>query len=199
MLGSRFILAMPFVAALCWPCAGCGSGAATVTGASSTEPTANAGAATSNAQMEASAPKQRPKLLPGAKTKALTTAGDRPYDKTFDDLRFDMELEGPFRREMLTDSIEAMFGQRIRIRGYMFPTAQKSGLREFVLVRDNQECCFGPGAALYDCIFVEMNAGQTAEYSIRPVAVEGTFGFKEIIGPGGRHLAIYHLDGESAR
>lgn len=199
MLGTRFILAMPFAAALCWTCAGCGSGAATATSATSSERQANASAESSKAQVEASAPEQRPKLLPGANTKVLAAVGDKPYDKTFDDLRFDMELEGPFRRAMLTDSIEAMFGQRIRIRGYMFPTAQKSGLREFVLVRDNQECCFGPGAALYDCIFVEMSPGQTAEYSIRPVAVEGTFGFKEIIGPGGRHLAVYHLDGESAR
>ena len=56
-----------------------------------------------------------------------------------------------------------------------------------------------PGAALYDCIYVEMQPGQTAEYSIRPVAVEGTFGIKEIVGPDGRHLAIYHLEGESVR
>ena len=141
---------------------------------------------------------QRSKLLPGARTKVLSAAGDKPYDKTFDDIRFEMKLDEPFRREMLPDSIESMFGQRIRIRGFMFPTAQKSGLREFVLVRDNQECCFGQGAALYDCIFVQMRPWQTAEYSIRPVAVEGTFGFKEIIGPGGRHLAIYHLAAETA-
>jgi hypothetical protein len=141
----------------------------------------------------------RLKLARGAKTKVLAAAGDRSYDKTFDDLRFEMRLDEPFRRELLTDSIEAMFGQRMRIRGYMFPTAQKSGLREFVLVRDNQECCFGQGAALYDCIFVAMRPGQTAEYSIRPVAVEGTFEFNEIVGPDGRHLAIYRLEADSAR
>jgi hypothetical protein len=67
-----------------------------------------------------------------------------------------------------------------------------------VLVRDNQECCFGPGAAIYDCILVEMKPGLTAEYSIRPVAVEGIFGIDEVKS-GDVHLAIYRLDAESVR
>jgi hypothetical protein len=100
---------------------------------------------------------------------------------------------------MLTPAIEAMVGQRIRIRGFMLPTAQKRGIKQFVLVRDNQECCFGPGAALYDCIFVEMRPGTSAEFSIRPMAVTGIFGIKEIVGPDGKHLAIYHLDAEETK
>jgi hypothetical protein len=141
---------------------------------------------------------KRSPLRPGAKTVALARAGDRPYDKTFDDLRFDIQPGQPFRREMLPDAVEAMSGQRIRIRGYILPTAQKRGIRTFVLVRDNQECCFGPGAALYDCILVEMKPGTAAEYSIRPVAVEGTFGIEEVKS-GDMHLAIYRLDAESVR
>lgn len=178
-------------------CAGCGSGAATATTSPAEAKTQAAVVVTTDEALKASA--KRPKLLPGARTKVLEAAGNKQYDKTFDDIRFDIKLEDKFRRGMLTEPIEKMFGQRIRIRGFILPTAQKSGLREFVLVRDNQECCFGPGAALYDCIFVQMQPGKTAEFSIRPVAVEGTFGFKEIIGPDGRHLAIYHLDGETAR
>ncbi len=194
MLGSRLTHALFAAAALAVMCAGCGSGAATATTAPPTAKSqADVGAESSGVIAK------KPKLLPGAKTKVLAAAGDKPYDKTFDDIRFEMKLEEPFRREMLTGPIEAMFGQRIRIRGFILPTAQKSGLREFVLVRDNQECCFGPGAALYDCIFVEMQSGKTAEYSIRPVAVEGTFGLQEIVGPDGRHLAIYHLNGETAQ
>lgn len=138
----------------------------------------------------------RPKLLPGAKTKVLARAGDREYDKTFDDLRFEMQVGEPFRPEMLTDAIRALDGQHIRIRGYILPTAQKRGIKQFVLVRDNQECCFGPGAALFDCILVEMQPGKTAEFSIRPVAVAGTFRIREFLGPDGRHLAIYRMAAE---
>src|SRR5262245_34188624 len=193
----RSALLMLGIAGLGAVCTGCGSGSVTATTASDARPQAEVGAVPDGVTPVASA--QRPKLLPGARTKVLSAAGNKRYDKTFDDLRFDITLEDKFRREMLTDPIEKLFGQRIRIRGFILPTAQKSGLREFVLVRDNQECCFGPGAALYDCIFVQNQPGKTAEDTIRPVAVEGTFGFKEIIGPDGRHLAIYHLDGETAR
>jgi hypothetical protein len=146
----------------------------------------------------ASATKPAQKLRPGARTKVLARAGDRPYDKTFDDLRFDMKVGEPFHRSMLTKPIEAMAGQKIRIRGYILPTAQKSGIRQFVLVRDNQECCFGQGAALYDCILVDMRPGATTQFSIRPVAAEGIFDIREFV-VGGKHLAIYHMDAESVQ
>lgn len=161
-------------------------------------PTSERSAATGSTATPSTAA-QPGKLRPGAKTVVLARAGDRPYDKTFDDLRFDIQPGDPFRREMLPDAIEAFAGQRIRIRGFILPTPQKRGIKTFVLVRDNQECCFGPGAALYDCILVEMLPGKTAEFSIRPVAVEGTFGINEILGPDGKHLAIYHIDGESVK
>ncbi len=119
-------------------------------------------------------------------------------DKSFDDIKFEMEKTDPFERSMLTPKIEDLFGRRIRIRGFMFPTLKKRGLKDFVLVRDNLECCFGPGAALFDCIVVHMNEGQTAEYSIRPIAIEGTFRLEEIVLDG-THLAIYRLDCESVK
>lgn len=137
----------------------------------------------------------KPKLLPGARTKVLEAAGDREFDKTFDDLRFEIGVGDPFDRKMLPASIEAMDGELIRIRGFILPTWQKRGIRQFVLVRDNQECCFGPGAALFDCILVDMNEGETAEYTIRPVAVTGTFAIQEVVVDG-KHLAIYHIAGD---
>ena len=117
-------------------------------------------------------------------------------DVTFDDIKFKMEPADAFDRSMLTPNVEELFGQRIRIRGYIFPTLKKRGLTQFVLVRDNLECCFGPGAALYDCIFVHMEPGQTAEFSIRPVAVEGTFRYEVFPDYDGTTRAIYRLDGE---
>ena len=150
-------------------------------------------AATTAADLSA---RPRPKLFPGAKTRVLEPAGDREFDKTFDDLRFDIAVGAPFRREMLTESINALAGKQMRIRGFILPTPQKRGIKQFVLVRDNLECCFGPGAALFDCILVDMNEGATAEYTIRPVAVSGIFDIQEVVVDG-RHLAIYHIAGDS--
>ncbi len=120
-------------------------------------------------------------------------------ETTFDDVKFSMKPEEQFERRMLTPEIEQLDGQRIRIRGYILPTFRQTGLTQFVLVRDNMECCFGPGAALFDAILVEMNAGVSTDFSIRPVAVEGVFSLRELVGPDGKHLAVYHLQGEAVR
>lgn len=180
------------VCAVVFPFAGCESRQpveATASPAKELNPTIATAAASSEAKPKAP-------LRPGAKTRVLAAAGDRPYDKTFDDLRFEMTVGEPFKRSMLTKPIEAMVGQKIRIRGYILPTPQRAGITKFVLVRDNQECCFGAGAALYDCILVDMAKGKSAEYSTRPVAAEGVFDVQEIV-IGGRHLAVYHMDAES--
>jgi hypothetical protein len=134
---------------------------------------------------------------PAAETRPSAIA-----DITFDDIKFDIEPDAPFERSMLTEKIEKLGGRRIRIRGFILPSFQQTGLTQFVLVRDNLSCCFGPGAALYDCIVVEMEPGKSTDYSLYPVAVEGTFSIKEFKDPGdpeGKTLAIYHLDGESVR
>ncbi len=127
------------------------------------------------------------------------TATTSIQETTFDDLKFEMEKTERFRRKMIPPSIEALLDRPIRIRGYISPTAKRRGLKQFVLVRDNLECCFGPGAALYDCIWVHMEPGHTAEYSLRPVAVAGTLRLEEVIGPDGQPLVIYQMESREVR
>jgi hypothetical protein len=118
---------------------------------------------------------------------------------TFDDIKLDMEKGAPFSRDLLPKRVTALVGTPVRIRGYILPSFQQTGLTQFVLVRDNQECCFGPGAALHDCIVVRMRPGKTADFSIRPVAVAGTFAIDELRAPDGSHLAIYALAGDEVK
>lgn len=159
-----------------------------------------------NAATTASAPDEAPAASAGTAAAADSTAPatspepsdpDKLRDKTFDDIKFEMETGGPYDRGLLTDAVRQLDGQRIRIRGYILPTARKRGIKQFVLVRDDQECCFGPGAALYDCILVTLEPGETTEFSMRPVAVEGRFRIEELEGPDGYPLAIYQMEGES--
>lgn len=202
MLSSRAntasLLLAPLVVWLPTLLSGCGSESASArNGSAVTAADASSDEGPSNASADKKQTSGKQTKRPGALTEALAAAGDRPYDKTFDDIRFDMDPAEKFVRSMLTPEIEALAGRRVRIRGYILPTPQKRGIKQFVLVRDNQECCFGQGAALFDCILVELTPGKTAEFSIRPVAVEGTFDIRELMGPDGRHLAIYHLEAES--
>lgn len=121
----------------------------------------------------------------------------RPIEITFDTIKFEMEKGEPFFRSMLTPQIEALEEQPVRLRGYILPSFQQTGIRQFVLVRDNLECCFGPGAALFDCVVVDMRPGKSTNYTVRPVTVTGTFAVRELLDPEGKHLAIYHMDGDA--
>jgi hypothetical protein len=44
-----------------------------------------------------------------------------------------------------------------------------------------------------------MRPGRSTTFSVRPVAVAGTFRLDELRGPDGKHLAIYALDGDEVR
>ena len=123
----------------------------------------------------------------------------RLKDISFDDIKFDIAKDAPFKRDLLPKEIESLEGQLVRLRGYMLPSFQQSGIKKFVLVRDNMECCFGPGAAIYDCVIIEMQGSASASFSVRPMAVEGVFSVSEFKGPDGNHLAIYHIEGRSAK
>lgn len=117
---------------------------------------------------------------------------------TFDHIKFEMTKGDKFRQRMLTDNVKELFGKNIRIRGYILPSFKQDGLTRFVLVRDNKECCFGPGAALFDCIAVKMVDDKTTSYTVRLVSVEGTFSFEKVDNPDpkrpGELLSIYRLD-----
>jgi hypothetical protein len=151
--------------------------------------------ATASGAVAASPENAGPPAPPGSKE----VDRDTLVDRSFDDLKFDILPDAPFERSMLTPANEALDGQLVRIRGYILPTAQKRGIKQFVLVRDNQECCFGPGAALYDCVLVSMVEGASAEFSIRPVAVEGRLRIEEFLDPDGVTRAIYQMEGRGVR
>ena len=99
---------------------------------------------------------------------------------------------------MITPAIERLSNNKVRIRGYILPPFQQTGLTRFVLVRDNMACCFGPGAAIYDSMIVDMQPGKTIDYKLQPIVVEGTFNVHEVRSPSGRYMSIYHLTADKA-
>ena len=127
----------------------------------------------------------------------------------FDDLKFEIEKDQPFKDGMLNKDVESLDGQKVKLRGYILPSTlfKETDISQFVLVRDNQECCFGPGAALFDCVIVEMVPGKTTDFVTRPVTVEGkfkidtkTYKYPGGAGPkGASHFAIFKIDGVSVK
>lgn len=143
-------------------------------------------------------PSRSPSRAVRTKVLAAPTAAGGVRGSTFDDIVFPLEKGQPFTEALLTDSIRDLFGRKIKIRGYIHPSCPfQTGVTNFVLVRDDQSCCFGPGALLYDCIVVDMVPGRTTNFTTKPIAVEGVFTLKEYKDLDGKHLAIYHIAGEA--
>lgn len=127
----------------------------------------------------------------------------------FDDLQFEIEKDQPFREGSLNRVVKSLNGKKVKLRGYILPSTlfKETGIDQFVLVRDNQECCFGPGAALFDCVIVEMVPGKTTDFVTRPVTVEGRFKidtesykYPGGVGPkGASHFAIFKIAGEQVK
>ncbi|MGI9469887.1 MAG: DUF3299 domain-containing protein [Rubripirellula sp.] len=127
----------------------------------------------------------------------------------FDDLQFEIDKDAPFKAGMLTGDVKKLDGLKVKLRGYILPSTlfKEKNIEEFVLVRDNQECCFGPGAALFDCVIIKMAPGKTTDFVTRPVTVEGKFkidteSYKYPSGTGPRgasHFAIFQIDGLSVK
>ena len=146
---------------------------------------------------------------PVAEDRSSSDAAKARGEINFDDLKFPIEKDQPFEESMLIESVRELDGRKVKLRGYILPTTlfTETNIRQFVLVRDNQECCFGPGAALFDCVIVDMVPGESIDFVTRPITVTGKFKIdtKSYKHPGGRgpggasHLAIFHIDGESVR
>lgn len=86
--------------------------------------------------------------------------------------------------------LKSLDGRRIRIRGFMYPTFQQTGVHAFGLARDNQICCFGRDPKIYDVFDVVLHEGATTNYiPNRPFDVVGVFHIRPEVDSG----KLYHL------
>lgn len=97
--------------------------------------------------------------------------------------------------ELMPAWLKGLDGQRIRIRGFMYPTFEAEGIERFVLARDNQICCFGRDPKIYDLVQVDMRAGKTTHYipATRAFDVIGRFKI-DLESEGGKHLGLYYIE-----
>jgi hypothetical protein len=109
---------------------------------------------------------------------------------SYDDIAADL----PGESADLPPSLRTLAGRRIRIRGFMVPAFEESGLRWFVLSRDNEACCFGPNPRPCDVIPVTLREGVTTDYiQGRPFDVVGTFRVQPESAPDGKIERLYAL------
>ena len=114
---------------------------------------------------------------------------------TFDDLTLEMKEDSVFDESLLTDRVKELLGKRIRMRAFMYGGAilKPNDLDQFIVVI-NLECKYGPGALAFHNLVVECREGITADYSTRPIEVEGILSLRPFTGPDDKTYSIYHLD-----
>ncbi len=103
--------------------------------------------------------------------------------------------------DLLPDWLKKLNGQKVQIRGFMYPAFQEEGLDRFVFCRDTGACCFGPNPVIYYLIDVRMQKGATTNYiQNRPFDVTGTLRIKPgIIPETGQVYELYHLEDATVR
>lgn len=105
-----------------------------------------------------------------------------------------MEPVTPDAPKLMPKWLKELDGKRIRIRGFMYPPFQETGLTGFALARDNQICCFGRDPKIYDVFAVRLKENVTTDYiQNRPFDVVGVFHI-DPIEEDGSLFQLYRID-----
>ena len=91
--------------------------------------------------------------------------------------------------------IAALAGKQVFIKGYVRPGSQRTISGEFLLVRDNNECCFGEidKVKYYDQLQVKLTGNQTASFDLRLYRVGGTLMINPANLGRGPEFPVYSL------
>jgi hypothetical protein len=98
--------------------------------------------------------------------------------------------------QIMPPEVKELDGKKVFIKGYVYPGAQQQGIKQFVLCRDNGECCFGGNPKLTDMILVNLVDPLRLTYSRRLQRLAGTFHVKPAQGTDGLGGVLYQLEAD---
>jgi hypothetical protein len=92
------------------------------------------------------------------------------------------------------DSALEMNGREVLLKGYMYPGSRQRGIAEFLLCRDQGDCCFGGTPKITDRVLVRLADPKGIDFTQRLVKIAGRFRVEPAgtadLGGG----VLYHLD-----
>ncbi|MDP7276360.1 MAG: hypothetical protein QF363_12845 [Planctomycetaceae bacterium] len=104
------------------------------------------------------------------------------------------------QQQSLHPDIQSLNGKKIFLKGYMYRGKQRVGLTNFVLVKDNQQCCFGRQPNQSDMVEVYLEPGESVDLELGLTGVAGIF---RAANPSPRtnlqFKPIYRIDAEICR
>lgn len=92
------------------------------------------------------------------------------------------------------DSAREMNGRDVLLKGYMYPGSRQRGITEFLLCRDQGDCCFGGTPKITDRVLVRLSDPGGIDFTQGLVKIAGRFRIEPAgtadLGGG----VLYHLD-----
>lgn len=89
--------------------------------------------------------------------------------------------------------VAALDGQKVFLKGYMYPEEKQEGIRSFILVKDSGQCCYGGNPDLKDMIQVQIANPEGVKLDTGLVSVAGVFHLKDFT-KGGQLMPVYELE-----
>ncbi len=94
----------------------------------------------------------------------------------------------------IPETAVALHGQDVLLKGFIYPDSQHKGIKQFVLCRDQGDCCFGGDPKLTDRVLVRLSDPAGIAYTQRLVKIAGRFRVEPMglaeMGGG----VLYHID-----
>jgi hypothetical protein len=102
------------------------------------------------------------------------------------------EIDG---RQDYHPEVKALDGQKLFLKGYIYPDERTDGIRQFILCKDSGECCFGGKPALTDMIFINIPDGvPPIKYKEALFSVAGEFMVAPDLRRAGELRPAYRID-----
>ena len=102
-------------------------------------------------------------------------------------------MKSPAKPVVLPEHVRGLAGHDLKLTGYMMPVeVDEDRVKTFVLVKDQQLCCFGRMPAMNEWIFVTTAGGPVALNMDEPIEVEGRFEVGEDIQEGAV-MSLYRM------
>lgn len=92
------------------------------------------------------------------------------------------------------DSAREVSGRDVLLKGYMYPGSRQQGITEFLLCRDQGDCCFGGQPKITDRVLVRLADPKGIDFTQGLVKIAGRFRVEPAGLPELGGGVLYHLD-----
>lgn len=110
-----------------------------------------------------------------------------------------LQPESGVPSDVIPESATALDGRDVLLKGYIYPTQRPDGITEFLLCRDQGECCFGGQPKLSERVRVQLADEAGIVFSPRLTKVAGRFAVRPVATEHVSGGVLYHIENACVR